>query len=279
MAIDPAAASGTGQLKWVDLRSSSMKGGSGKVSSGVTGSSAAEFAALLQQAALQSATGGSSGSTLTSLTDASSLSNLLWQQLGGTAETYDGISGEITHTVPTDYEELIQTASAKYGVPVDLIKAVIDTESSFNPNVVSSAGAKGLMQLMDGTANGLGVSDPFDPAQSIDGGVRYLSYQLKRYNGEENMALAAYNAGPGRVNKLGVSNDAELMANLSELPKETQAYIYQNRTRPRTIRGIMIKDQTGIAVIQLVSGAHKADSRCDHCCRDINKVFEQAFIV
>ncbi|AIQ43030.1 lytic transglycosylase domain-containing protein [Paenibacillus sp. FSL R7-0297] len=225
MAIDPAAASGTGQLKWVDLRSSSMKGGSGKVSSGVTGSSAAEFAALLQQAALQSATGGGSGSTLTSLTDTSSLSNLLWQQLGGTAETYDSISGEITHTVPTDYEELIQTASAKYGVPVDLIKAVIDTESSFNPNVVSSAGAKGLMQLMDGTANGLGVSDPFDPAQNIDGGVRYLSYQLKRYNGEENMALAAYNAGPGRVNKLGVNNDAELMANLSGLPKETQAYI------------------------------------------------------
>lgn len=127
--------------------------------------------------------------------------------------------------MPTDYEQLIQTASAKYGVPVDLIKAVIDTESSFNPNVVSSAGAKGLMQLMDGTANGLGVSDPFDPAQSIDGGVRYLSYQLKRYDGQEKMALAAYNAGPGRVNKLGVSSDAELMANLSGLPKETQAYI------------------------------------------------------
>lgn len=225
MAINPAAASGSGQLKWVDLRSSSMKGTSGKVTSGVTGSSAAEFAALLQQAALQSATGGSSGSSLTSLTDASSLSNLLWQQLGGTAETYGGISGEITQTMPTDYEDLIQTASAKYDVPVDLIKAVIDTESSFNPNVVSSAGAKGLMQLMDGTANGLGVSDPFDPAQNIDGGVRYLSYQLKRYNGEENMALAAYNAGPGRVNKLGVNNDAELMANLSGLPKETQAYI------------------------------------------------------
>lgn len=127
--------------------------------------------------------------------------------------------------MPTDYEQLIQTASAKYGVPVDLIKAVIDTESSFNPNVVSSAGAKGLMQLMDGTANGLGVSDPFDPAQSIDGGVRYLSYQLKRYDGQEKMALAAYNAGPGRVNKLGVSNDAELMANLTALPKETQNYI------------------------------------------------------
>ncbi|NQX44541.1 lytic transglycosylase domain-containing protein [Paenibacillus tritici] len=225
MSINAAAPSG--QLKWVDLRSSTVKREAGKVSSPeVTGSSTAEFAALLQQAAVQPpTTGSSSRSSLTSLPDASSMDTLLWQQLGGAAEAKDNISGEITATVPTDYEELIQTASAKYGVPVDLIKAVIDTESSFNPNVVSSAGAKGLMQLMDGTANGLGVSDPFDPAQSIDGGVRYLSYQLKRYDGQEKMALAAYNAGPGRVNKLGVSNDAELMANLSALPKETQAYI------------------------------------------------------
>lgn len=153
------------------------------------------------------------------------MSSLIWQQLGATGIGYSSISSGTEETVPTDYEELIQTASAKYGVPADLIKAVIDTESSFNPNVVSSAGAKGLMQLMDGTANGLGVSDPFDPAQNIDGGVRYLSYQLKRYDGEEKMALAAYNAGPGRVNKLGVSNDEELMEKLGQLPKETQAYI------------------------------------------------------
>ncbi|MNP29516.1 Soluble lytic murein transglycosylase precursor [compost metagenome] len=110
-------------------------------------------------------------------------------------------------------------------MPVDLIKAVIDTESSFNPNVVSSAGAKGLMQLMDGTARGLGVSDSFNPAQNIDGGVRYLSYQLKRFDGQEKMALAAYNAGPARVINLGVSNDQELLEKLSLLPKETQSYL------------------------------------------------------
>lgn len=225
MAIDAAAAGGYGQLKWVDLRSSSSKDSGGKVSPDIKGSAAAEFTAMLNQAFQADAVpAGSRAGTFTAVADAA-LPNLLWQQLGGTAEAQGTISGEITQTVPTDYEGLIQTASAKYGVPVDLIKAVIDTESSFNPNVVSSAGAKGLMQLMDGTANGLGVSDPFDPAQSIDGGVRYLSYQLKRYDGQEKMALAAYNAGPGRVNKLGVSNDAELMANLSELPKETQNYI------------------------------------------------------
>ncbi|MHA6530323.1 lytic transglycosylase domain-containing protein [Paenibacillus sp. BAC0078] len=224
MEINTAAGSGLGQLKWVDLRTSSnVRKGASTTSKEVSGTSASEFAAMLQQLALQNAS-GSSGSALTSM-DNSSLSGLLWQQLGGMQNDYSSISGEITGTKPTDYEDLIQTASAKYGVPVDLIKAVIDTESSFNPNVVSSAGAKGLMQLMDGTANGLGVSNPFDPAQNIDGGVRYLSYQLQRYGGQEKMALAAYNAGPGRVNKLGVNNDMELMANLSQLPLETQSYI------------------------------------------------------
>jgi soluble lytic murein transglycosylase-like protein len=128
-------------------------------------------------------------------------------------------------SVPTDFESLIASASAKYGVPESLIKAVIDTESGFNPNVVSSAGAKGLMQLMDGTAAGLGVSNAYDPAQNIDGGTKYLSLQLQRFGGEVKMALAAYNAGPGRVSSLGVSSDAELMSVLNRLPSETQAYI------------------------------------------------------
>ncbi|WP_315793270.1 lytic transglycosylase domain-containing protein [Paenibacillus sp. BIC5C1] len=128
-------------------------------------------------------------------------------------------------SVPTDFESLIASASTKYGVPESLIKAVIDTESGFNPNVVSSAGAKGLMQLMDGTAAGLGVSNAYDPAQNIDGGTKYLSLQLQRFGGEVKMALAAYNGGPGRVSSLGVSSDAELMSVLNRLPLETQAYI------------------------------------------------------
>ncbi|AJS61378.1 lytic transglycosylase domain-containing protein [Paenibacillus sp. IHBB 10380] len=159
---------------------------------------------------------------------------LLWQQLGDVSEDKPFVQGEVvvdikrsTSSSPTSYNDLIQQASRKYGVPEDLIKAVIDTESSFNPQVVSSAGAKGLMQLMDGTAEGLGVSNSFDPAENIDAGTRYLAYQLKRFDGQENMALAAYNAGPGRVQRLGLSNDVELMNNLNLLPQETRNYIYK----------------------------------------------------
>lgn len=125
----------------------------------------------------------------------------------------------------TAYNDLISAASSKYGMPESLIKAVIDVESSFNPKAGSSAGAKGLMQLMDGTAAGLGVSNSYDPAQNIDGGTKYLSYQLKHYNNNVKTALAAYNAGPGRLQRLGISNDEELMAKFNQLPKETQNYI------------------------------------------------------
>ncbi|MDN4082789.1 lytic transglycosylase domain-containing protein [Paenibacillus polymyxa] len=170
---------------------------------------------------------------------------LLWLQLGpsrGTASplaVYPASSNAATDgpTKATAYDSLINEASQKYGVPVALIKAVIDTESSFNPSVTSLAGAKGLMQLMDATAQGLGVSDPYDPAQNIDAGVRYLSYQIKRFNGQENMALAAYNAGPGRVQRLGVSSDEQLMSVLDKLPVETQRYIskIQNAREKYTI--------------------------------------------
>ncbi|MEK3749302.1 lytic transglycosylase domain-containing protein [Paenibacillus sp. FSL E2-8871] len=224
MEINPAVTNGLGQLKWVSLKSATDKSSSANETER-SGASASQFAAMLQALSSNSSNGGDTN-FLTSLPDASSVSSLLWQQIGGTAESIDSvISGEITDTKPTSYDDLIQTASAKYGVPVDLIKAVIDTESSFNPNVVSSAGAKGLMQLMDGTARGLGVSDSFNPAQNIDGGVRYLSYQLKRFEGQEKMALAAYNAGPARVINLGVSNDQELLEKLTLLPKETQSYL------------------------------------------------------
>lgn len=123
------------------------------------------------------------------------------------------------------FESLIQAAAARYDLDPALIKGVIQTESAFDPNAVSHAGAKGLMQLMDGTARGLGVTDSFDPAQNIDAGSRYLSYLLRKYDGNVASALAAYNAGPGRIDRLGLTTDERVAARMDELPTETQNYL------------------------------------------------------
>ncbi len=100
-----------------------------------------------------------------------------------------------------EYEDIINEASEKYNVDKNLIKSVILTESGGNPKAHSKNKAKGLMQLLDSTADSLGVKNIWDPKQNIFGGTKYLSNMLRQYDGNNDLALAAYNAGPGNVKK------------------------------------------------------------------------------
>jgi len=101
------------------------------------------------------------------------------------------------------YIDIIEEMSEKYKVPAALIQKMIETESNYNPNAVSLAGARGLMQLMPVNLREQGVTSPNDPRQNIEAGVKEISGYLSRYNGDLVMALAAYNAGPGNVKKYG----------------------------------------------------------------------------
>lgn len=118
-----------------------------------------------------------------------------WGSYHGTTSPRPPISGQ-------GFEAMIARAAAEADLDPALVRAVVAVESGFEPNAVSPAGAKGLMQLMDGTARQLGVADPFDPEQNLRGGTTFLRYLLDRY-GDERLALAAYNAGPGAVDRYG----------------------------------------------------------------------------
>jgi hypothetical protein len=104
---------------------------------------------------------------------------------------------------PQDLNQVINTISDRHHIDPDFISSVIHAESGFNPRAVSPKGAQGLMQLMPGTASKLGVSNAFDPSANVEGGTRYLTELLQRYNFDVIKALAAYNAGPLRVQQYG----------------------------------------------------------------------------
>ena len=100
------------------------------------------------------------------------------------------------------YSDEIAAASKDFGVEESIVRAIIHAESAFNPNALSRVGAQGLMQLMPATARRFGVGNPFDAAQNIRGGVQYLAFLLKRFNGDLALAAAGYNAGEGAVDKI-----------------------------------------------------------------------------
>ncbi|SMR69589.1 Transglycosylase SLT domain-containing protein [Marinobacterium sediminicola] len=114
-----------------------------------------------------------------------------------------GVNWETTPLFTDRYRETIDDIAARHGVDKALVRAIIHAESAFNAQARSRVGAQGLMQLMPQTATELGVSNPFDPEQNVDGGVRYLAMLLERYNKNTRLATAAYNAGPGAVQEYG----------------------------------------------------------------------------
>ena len=128
--------------------------------------------------------------------------NMIAQALGrlGSLGGSVGAGNGATIMPPSDIAPLIYRSASAYNVDPNLVKAVIANESGFNPNAVSPVGAQGLMQLMPGTAAGLGVNNSFDPSQNIAGGTRYLRGLYDRF-GDWKLAVAAYNAGPAAVSK------------------------------------------------------------------------------
>lgn len=142
-----------------------------------------------------------------------------------TYHSYPPTSGKDHKIAEQTILEKISRMARSHGVDEDLIREVVRAESNFNPHAVSRAGAKGLMQLMDRTAQAMHVRNIYDPDENLAGGTKYLKSLLERFDGNVGVALAAYNAGPTRVSKLGITNDEELKEKFALLPQETQRYV------------------------------------------------------
>jgi len=136
-----------------------------------------------------------------------------------------------------EYESLIEQAAARNGVDPAVLHGLIQQESGFDPSAVSSAGASGLTQLMPGTASSLGVANPLNPAESIEGGARYLGEMMRRFAGNTTDALAAYNAGPGAVQEYGgVPPYSETQSYVEKVLGYAETY---RQSHPTTVTGAL----------------------------------------
>ncbi|MBP2650213.1 MAG: Lytic transglycosylase catalytic [Firmicutes bacterium] len=129
--------------------------------------------------------------------------NVSTEKFANTLAKVQNQTQSVQETSHGDIADIVRKTAAKYNVDPKLALGVAATESNFNPNAVSSAGATGVMQLMPETAAGLGVKNIADPQENIDGGVRYLKELLTTFNGDTQKAVAAYNAGPEAVKRYG----------------------------------------------------------------------------
>jgi len=146
-------------------------------------------------------------------------------------------AGEEGSGSAAQYEPLIQSAAARYGIDPAVLHGLIEQESGFNASAQSGAGAMGLTQLMPGTASTLGVRNPFDPAEAIEGGARYLAQMMGQFGGNVSDALAAYNAGPGAVSQYGgVPPYAETQSYVSKVLGYAEGY---RQAHPQTTGAVL----------------------------------------
>jgi hypothetical protein len=218
----------------------------GEVASGstavVTGtsssSSSAQSAGAGFASVLQTATAGTGVDAGTGSTDIPGIAGSSMAASGDTSGALDapGIDGSqelVDQSAPSvgatagsgEYESLIDQAAARNGVDPAVLHGLIQQESGFDPSATSSAGASGLTQLMPGTAASLGVANPLNPAESIEGGARYLGQLTDEFGGNTEDALAAYNAGPGAVQQYGgIPPYAETQSYVSKVLGDAEAY-------------------------------------------------------
>lgn len=178
-----------------------------------------------------------------SVTSAEAADTAKTESAGAVSRT-NGTTGTMSSdgTLTTTLDDIFKRASEKYGVSYDYLVAVAKAESDFNPKCVSSAGAKGIMQIMPEEAKGLGIEDVFDAEQNIMGAAKLLAAHLKKFNGDTTLAAAAYNAGSGRVKQYG------------GVPpfKETQNYVKKIATYMK--EGVKVPDKTVTVTPNKLSG-------------------------